>query len=68
MSAWLKHVLSYFHEKRKTNKNYKYSQAMKDAVPSYKGKSGNSETKSQTKSKKKSKKSPKKRKTKKRKN
>jgi hypothetical protein len=67
-SPWLKHVLSYFRERRKTDKNYQYSQAMKDAVPSYKGKSGNTETKSHKKSKKKSKKSHKKRKTKRRKN
>lgn len=65
MSAWLKHVMSYYHDRKKTDKNYKYSQAMKDARPSYKGQTGNVATKSRKKSQKKS---SKKRKTKRRKN
>ena len=68
MSAWLKHVMIYYHDRKKTDKNYKYSQAMKDARPSYKGQTGTVAAKSHKKSHKRShKKSHKKRKTKRRK-
>jgi hypothetical protein len=40
MSKWTKHVTNYFRNMRKTNKNYKFKDAMTDARPSYKKMSG----------------------------
>ena len=40
MSKWTKHVTNYFRNMRKTNKNYKFKDAMTDARKSYKKMSG----------------------------
>lgn len=42
-SAWTKFVTKYYHDKKKSDKDYKFSQALKDAAKEYKkGKTGGS--------------------------
>eukprot|EP01047_Picozoa_sp_COSAG01_P047059 COSAG01_NODE_4462_length_5001_cov_1.631654_6_plen_44_part_00 len=35
-SSWISHVKKTYHAKKKSNPNYKYSHAMKDAKKTYK--------------------------------
>ena len=42
-SAWTKFVTKYYHDKKKENPEYKFSQALKDAAKVYKKKGGDRE-------------------------
>lgn len=45
MSAWITHLTKFYREKKRTNPNYKYKNAMKDARKTYKSATKNKKSK-----------------------